>query len=582
MVPIPREKVACLCPVFIVEKKSPLGQPKKWRKVVDCREVNAEQIDIHFRMEGPETVQRLMLRGDWLISIDLKSAFNHLLVSSAMQPFLCFEYDHKCFTYRAMPFGAKHSPRLFTEALGYAITFIRANWEVRIVAYMDDLLLMHQDPRILELSAWQIAAYLQFLGWTLSLEKCEFTPSQRIRFLGWWWHSPTLTLQMTAEMQSALTIDVQRTLKTAKENGRTSCKARGSTIGSLNFLRAQFPRASLYLRTLHGALAEMVASVGWTGSSMLPRRVQYELLFWSRSIAMNVPFDFAPRPSQGWLTTDACEDGWGAHIAIGNLSQHTSGSYSVSDGLTSSNQRETAAVLRALMFYKKALQVHRIRALTIQSDNTVTVFNLQRQGAGPALLHMTRAIFSLLLEIDVRVTARHIPGIDNVLTDALSRMEASGDYSLRPELFLMGITALQVRPTLDAFAHRDNAKLPRFAALPGPGSQGAIQIDSMVSGPGTISWNTELPYIFPPVQMLDQVLHRISVERVTAVVVLPQWPQQPWWGLFRPMARAIVELGKADKVLIPGPLMTQSTTPKKLPPGLWLMALLTPTQDSKS
>jgi hypothetical protein len=576
IIPIPFDQVAYLSPVFLVDKKMQPGQPPKFRKVVDYRQVNEQQTSIHFRMEGPETVQKTMLPFDWLTSIDLESAFHHLFVNPAMQPFLAFEHDQSFYTYRAMPFGAKHSPRLFTEALGYAIAYIRANWDVRIVAYMDDILLMHQDPKQLELATWQIAAYLRYLGWTLSNDKCEFTPSQKIRFLGWWWDTTSLTLQMTPEMRSALTSEVKRTTKIAETNGRMTSKALASLIGSLNFLRAQLPRASLYLRTLHRALAEMVNLAGWTGSHTLPRRVLSELQFWQRSIGWNTPFCFAPRPSQGLLTTDASEDAWAAHIVIGDLSQHTSGPFFPSDRLTSSNQRETAAVLRGLSFFKAALQTYKIRALTIQSDNTVTVYNLQRQGAGPALLELTRAIFSLLLEIGTRITARHIPGVENVLADTLSRLETTGDYSLRDELFRMGTTALQVKPTFDAFANRNNTKLPRFAALPGPDATGAAQIDAMEAGPGCIKWSAELMYIFPPVGMIDQVLRKLTDEAVTAVLVLPQWPRQPWWGLFRPMAKAIVELGKTESALIPGPLMTKSKTEKKLPPGLWLMALVGP------
>jgi hypothetical protein len=107
-----------------------------------------------------------------MTSIDLKSAFNHLTVSPSMRPFLCFAFGDKFYSYAAMQFGSKHAPRLFTEALGYAIRFIRANWDIRIVAYMDDLLLMHQDKEKVELYTFQIAAYLQCLGWTISIEKC--------------------------------------------------------------------------------------------------------------------------------------------------------------------------------------------------------------------------------------------------------------------------------------------------------------------------------------------------------------------------------------------------------------------------
>jgi hypothetical protein len=59
---------------------------------------------IHFRMEGPGTVQYLMRRGDWLTSIDLKSAFNHIWVSEAMQRFLCFCYKGRSYKYVGMPF----------------------------------------------------------------------------------------------------------------------------------------------------------------------------------------------------------------------------------------------------------------------------------------------------------------------------------------------------------------------------------------------------------------------------------------------------------------------------------------------
>jgi hypothetical protein len=186
---------------------SPVGiVPKKdgWRMIWDGRVENAEQVDIHFRMEGPETVQRTMQMGDWMTSIDLKSAFNHLKVSAEMMRFLCFRYAGGSYAYRAMPFGSKHAPRLFTEALGYGIRFIRANWDVRIVQYMDDLLLMHQDRERLEIYTLQIAAFLQFLGWTLSIKKCSLGPSQVSTYLGWQWNSELLTLTMTREMRAAM------------------------------------------------------------------------------------------------------------------------------------------------------------------------------------------------------------------------------------------------------------------------------------------------------------------------------------------------------------------------------------------
>jgi hypothetical protein len=169
-----------LNPVFMVPKKG-----GRWRKVVHCGMLNLLQIFVHFRMNGVEVVQLIALPGDWATSLDIKSAFNHMRVSEEFKPFLCSEHRGKYYAYNSMPFGCRHSPRVFTKALSCAMAYIRVHWEVRIVMYMDGILLLHQDKAYLELATLQIAIYLRSLGWTLSMEKCEFTPAQVVKFLGW-------------------------------------------------------------------------------------------------------------------------------------------------------------------------------------------------------------------------------------------------------------------------------------------------------------------------------------------------------------------------------------------------------------
>jgi hypothetical protein len=304
-------------------------------------------------------------------------------------------------------------------------------------------------------------------------------------------------------------------------------------IGSLNFLRAQIPRASLYLRGLHSALARAVRQTGWLGSYPLSHRTVSELLFWFRMIRCNSPYCFVPRTSQAMLTTDASDEGWSAHFVAGPREWHPFGFYYCSDGLSSSNQRETAAVLRGLLYFKPVIQAYMMNAITIRSDNAVTVYNLQRQGSGVALLHLTRAVFSLLEELDVRIHVRHIPGVENNLTDALSRLERTGDYELRRDIFCHAVMTLQINPTIDLFAAAHNAKCPRFAALPGPLSEGAAFVDAF----SLPSWTLGVPYIFPPTQLFGRVLQRLIHEEVDVLLVVPKWTDQPWWGLFSSWTR---------------------------------------------
>jgi hypothetical protein len=272
------------------------------------------------------------------------------------------------------------------------------------------------------------------------------------------------------------------------------------------------------------------------------------------------------------LTTDASDDGWAAHFVIGNQQWHTFGFYYHSDHLTSSNQRETAAVLRGLSYFKRTLQFFQIHGLTIRSDNSVTVYNLQRQGAGIALLHLTRAIFSLLENLDIRLHVSHIPGVESNLTDALSRVDRVWDYALRPDIFDHAVRTLKILPTMDLFASNENKKCQAFVALPGPGALGAVAEDAFALP----NWNVGVPYLFPPVQLISNVLQRVHREGVTALIVLPKWQSQPWWGLFRPIARSILEIGNSKEILIPGRMMRSSQSEKKCPPGLFLMAFLCP------
>jgi hypothetical protein len=168
--------------------------------------------------------------------------------------------------------------------------------------------------------------------------------------------------------------------------------------------------------------------------------------------------------------------------------------------------------------------------------------------------------------MDIRIESCHIPGKDNNLADALSRIHTAGDYALRQDVFDHAIRAMQVTPTIDLFATAENAKRRRFVTWKGPSHpREAFSLPT---------WGNGLPYIFPPAQLLPRVLQRIRDESVNAVVVIPKWPSRAWWNVFRPLARIVVELGSEKQVLIPGPAMTASQTKKELPPGLFLMALL--------
>jgi hypothetical protein len=103
---IRRDQVRFLNPTFPVPKSN-----GKWGKVVDCRRLNMEQREVHFRMDGADVVEETAREGDWATSHDLMNAFNHMLVSEEFVPYLAFSHRGEYFAYVAMPCVARHSPR---------------------------------------------------------------------------------------------------------------------------------------------------------------------------------------------------------------------------------------------------------------------------------------------------------------------------------------------------------------------------------------------------------------------------------------------------------------------------------------
>jgi hypothetical protein len=99
---------------------------------------------------------------------------------------------------------------------------------------------------------------------------------------------------------------------------------------------------------------------------------------------------------------------------------------------------------------------------------------------------VTRAIFKVLTTLDIRVHVVCILGRVNVLVNSLNRIEITGDHALDMTVFQQAVRLLEVSLTVDFFARKINRTLERFG------------------------WKGELPYTFPPVQLVYRVLQRIQ------------------------------------------------------------------------
>ena len=165
---------------FLVEKES---GSEEFRPVINLCPLNRFAQTESFRMESLQIAKNLIQPGDFLMKLDLKDAYYTVPVHQEHRRYLCFRYQGTLYEFCCLPFGLSSAPRAFTKLLKPVATLLRSVG-IRIVIYLDDILLLHQDQEELGKIFDKVLELLQNLGLTIKQEKCSSAPTQSLVFLG--------------------------------------------------------------------------------------------------------------------------------------------------------------------------------------------------------------------------------------------------------------------------------------------------------------------------------------------------------------------------------------------------------------
>ncbi|KAA6367278.1 MAG: hypothetical protein EZS28_037196, partial [Streblomastix strix] len=162
-----------------------------------------------------------------------------------------------------------------------------------------------------------------------------------------------------------------------------------------------------------------------------------------------------------------------------------------------------------------------VRSLKIETDNSSAEFNINRGAAAAALAKLVDRTLETAEKLNIQLYAFRIPGLQNKILDSLSRLSTSGDYTIGQEILNEALHILKVRPTIDMFANCKNRRCRRFVNL--VRDNWAVAQDSL-----SVSWKGEVPYLQPPIPLIQAMLNKLDKENVSAVMVIPNWPSQAW------------------------------------------------------
>lgn len=161
----------------------------------------------------------------------------------------------------------------------------------------------------------------------------------------------------------------------------------------------------------------------------------------------------------------------------------------------------------------------------------------------PHLNYLANMIWKWCGERHIFIFASYIKSALNVEADSESRkFNVYTEWELQSQLFSRIIQCLG-NPDIDLFASRVNAKCTKYISW--KRDPYAYNIDAF-----TIDWSPYFFYAFPPIALILKTLNKIISDKATGIVVVPQWPSQPWYPLFISLSVGEVMIFPPSKYLL--------------------------------
>ena len=203
-------------------------------------------------------------------------------------------------------------PPTFTKTLKPVLAVLRS-LGIRIVIYLDDMLLLHQRSSVLRAMFAQVVDFLERLGFLLKKEKCSTTPCQQILFLGAQLDSTTMTLSLPQPKLMNILDTCSHLLaqRTVAVNVLSTLIGRMSHASQTGILLAP-----LHYRGLQRVHLQAVLQYGHRRRVLVPLTSQAldDLNWWvlDSSHANGCPIQVPPIDTTIW--SDASKTGWGSNV----------------------------------------------------------------------------------------------------------------------------------------------------------------------------------------------------------------------------------------------------------------------------
>ena len=513
---IPWSRAWLVSPVFVVWQ----SEPEKSRVVHDLRPLNVYLQYHHFKMDSFATLKTLLQPDDWMVKVDFKKGYNLFAIHPAHRRYMQFQHRGRLYQMRGASFGASPMPRFFTRLLRPVAAWLRSKG-LRVIRYIDDFLLLHQDRAHLQRCLEEFLVLLDQLGLIALLEKSVLTPTHVLVFLGFEVDSS----RMSVHLPTAKCAKLRRQMRAAGRSGTIRLRDVAKLIGLAVAASEAIPLARLKTRALQIVLSHhQRQQTSWNMQVPLSGPALEETEWWALSLEDWNGTALVPRQATISVELDASELAMGALNATTLATSRSDWSATELEVFISSNRRELASPLK---WMQANAHFPPGSVVEFNSDNTTTVSYINTQGGRiPELNAIAQEAWNFALSHRWWIQARYLPGRFQVAADPISRRkEMALDWTIRREAFETICKHLG-RPDLDLFATAQSAQTERYVSW--RHDPNAVGRDAL-----SLNWadlGASLLYANPPFSLIGRIARHLRQYRgLRLLLVTPLWEGASWW-----------------------------------------------------
>lgn len=395
-------------PVWIVPKKADASGEKKFRLVIDYRNLNQKTISDRYPMPEISNILDQLGGNKYFTTLDLASGFHQVQMNQRDIEKTAFSVNHGKYEFLRMPFGLRNAPSVFQRAMD---DVLRQHIGKRCYVYMDDVVVF---GRTLQEHLENLKIVLQTLleaNLKVQLDKSEFL-HRSIDFLGY------------IVTEEGIKPNLKKIEAIEKYPEPSNLKELRGFLGLMGYYRR-------FVKDFAKIAKPLTKLLRGDGNPQSKKKIQLnanekECFNQMKKILTSSDTLIYPDFSKPLLlTTDASDFAIGAVLSQGEIGKDrpihfASRTLNKSEESYSASEKEFLAIIWSLKIFRNYLYGQKF---IIMTDHQPLTFSLSPKNTNAKLKRWK----AFLEEHDYEI--RYKPGKTNVVADALSRIQI---HSLTP------------------------------------------------------------------------------------------------------------------------------------------------------